>query len=212
MLNEQAHDAPRGLLWIVAAPSGGGKTSLIADLVENLPDVVESISYTTRPRRPREVDGRDYYFITPAEFQKMKDEDAFLENEHVFHHDYGTSRAKVEAWRQAGKDVILNIDWQGAESVRQRCPDVRSVFILPPSLDALRERLTQRGQDQCDVVEQRMQEASSQISHYKNFDYLILNDDFHRAAHELKALIIAARLERSRQEKKFSTLLQDLLE
>lgn len=214
MLNEliQGENSfSRGQLWIVSAPSGGGKTSLIADLVENVADVIESISYTTRPMRPHEKDGRDYFFISPERFQQMAEEGVFLEYERVFNHYYATSRVLVEKWLQAGKDVVLNIDWQGAERVRQRCPDVRSVFIIPPSLQALRERLMRRGQDHPEVVEQRMADAVAQISHYRHFDYLILNDDFTRAAHELKALIIAARLERERRIEKLTPLLNALL-
>ena len=146
----------QGQLWIVAAPSGGGKTSLIAEAVRVLDDVVESVSHTTRPARPGEIEGVHYFFVPPERFQAMIDADGFLEYAQVFHNAYGTAAAQVDALLATGKDVILSIDWQGAQQVMARRPDTRSVFLLPPSLDVLRERLAARGQDNPAVVEKRM--------------------------------------------------------
>lgn len=188
----------KGQLWIVAAPSGGGKTSLINAVVQNVPDVTESISHTTRARRPGETDGVHYFFVSPAQFSAMVEDGHFLEYAQVFQHAYGTAEHTVEQYLQAGKDVILNIDWQGAQQVMRKRPDTRTVFLLPPSLQVLRDRLLQRGQDQEAVIEQRMAEACEQISHYQEFEYVIVNDDFSVAVKQLQSLILAARLERRR--------------
>ena len=200
----------QGLLWIVAAPSGGGKTSLIAATVQALDDVVESVSHTTRAARPGEIEGVHYHFVAPAQFQAMIAADGFLEYAQVFHNAYGTAASTVDALLAAGKDVILSIDWQGAQQVMARRPDTRTVFLLPPSLDALRERLTARGQDNPAVVAQRMTEAEAQISHYREFEYLIINEDFSRAAAELQALIQSDRLRRARREADLQPLLHQL--
>ncbi|WP_314065340.1 guanylate kinase [Cardiobacterium hominis] len=200
----------QGQLWIVAAPSGGGKTSLIAEAVRTLDNVVESVSHTTRAARPGEVEGVHYYFVEPVQFQAMIDADGFLEYAQVFHNAYGTAAASVDALLAAGKDVILSIDWQGAQQVMARRPDTRSVFLLPPSLEALRERLTARGQDNPAIVAQRMAEAEEQISHYRAFEFVIVNEDFQRAAGELQALILCDRLRRTRREADLQPLLRQL--
>lgn len=200
----------KGQLWIVAAPSGGGKTSLIAEMVQSVENVVESVSHTTRAQRPGEIDGVHYHFIDQDSFDELAAAGDFLEYAQVFHYAYATSGAQVDALLDAGKDVILSIDWQGAEQVMRKRPDTKSVFLLPPSLEALRERLTKRGQDNADIVEKRMAEAESQISHYSSFDYLIVNDDFEQAAAALRCLLLSARLERKRCRQSLSPLLQRL--
>ena len=200
----------RGQLWIVAAPSGGGKTSLIAEAVRALDNVVESVSHTTRPARPGETEGVHYYFVSPERFQAMVSADGFLEYARVFHNAYGTAAAQVDALLAAGKDVILSIDWQGAQQVMARRPDTRTVFLLPPSLDTLRERLTARGQDNAAVVEKRMAEAEEQISHYRAFEFVIVNEVFTQAAQELQALILTDRLRRVRREQDLLPLLSRL--
>ncbi len=188
----------KGQLWIVAAPSGGGKTSLIAYIKNVLPNVVESVSHTTRKRRSGEIDGVHYHFVDEETFATMRAAGDFLESAEVFHHAYATSAQQVDALLAAGNDVILSIDWQGARQVRAKRSDVKSVFLLPPSLTALRERLERRGQDNHNVVEERMAEAEEQISHYRDFDYVIVNDVFNRAAADLQAVIAASRLKHRR--------------
>lgn len=200
----------KGQLWVVAAPSGGGKTSLIAQTCRQLPKVVESVSHTTRERRNGEIEGLHYYFVTKETFAAMREAGDFLEFADVFHHSYATSGKQVDKLLNEGYDVILSIDWQGAEQVRQKRSDVKTIFLLPPSLETLRERLIKRGQDKADVVEKRMAQASEQISHYKDFDYIIVNDHFERAAKELQAIIIASRLERERCQQELQTLLNHL--
>lgn len=200
----------QGQLWIVAAPSGGGKTSLIAEAVRVLDDVVESVSHTTRAARPGEVEGVHYFFVEHAQFQAMIDADGFLEYAQVFHNAYGTAAASVDALLAVGKDVILSIDWQGAQQVMRRRPQTRTVFLLPPSLDVLRARLTARGQDNPAIVAQRMAEAEEQISHYREFEFVIVNEDFQRAAGELQALILCDRLRRARCEADLQPLLKRL--
>ena len=200
----------RGQLWIVAAPSGGGKTSLIAEAVRALDNVVESVSHTTRPARPGETEGVHYYFVSPERFQAMVSADGFLEYAQVFRNAYGTAAAQVDALLAAGKDVILSIDWQGAQQVMARRPNTRTVFLLPPSLDTLRERLTARGQDNAAVVEKRMAEAEEQISHYRAFEFVIVNEVFTQAAQELQALILTDRLHRVRREQDLLPLLSRL--
>lgn len=201
----------RGTLYTVSAPSGAGKTSLVAALVKSNPEVCVSISHTTRPMRPGEKDGENYHFVDHATFEKMLEEGAFLEHARVFNNLYGTSQQWVVETLNQGMDVILEIDWQGAAQVRKQLPDTISVFILPPSLASLRQRLTGRGQDDHSVIEARMSEAISEISHYVEADYLIINDDFTTALAQFQALITSQHLSLARQAEKHAALLRELL-
>jgi guanylate kinase len=200
-----------GILFIVSAPSGAGKTSLVAALLESEPRLTVSVSHTTRPRRPRETDGVNYHFVDPEEFQSMVEADAFLEHAEVFGNRYGTSHAAVAAALAGNRDVVLEIDWQGASLVRQAMPDAVSVFIVPPSADALRERLQQRAQDDPAVIESRLAEARGEMRHHLEFDYLVINDDFQIALDELKAIVLAERCRQPGRSKRQKTLIEALL-
>ena len=200
-----------GTLYIVAAPSGAGKTSLLKRLVETTSGVAVSVSHTTRPPRPSERDGAHYHFVTEPEFEAMRADGAFLEHARVFGNRYGTSRAAVRAQRDAGLDVILEIDWQGARQVRALAPDSATVFILPPSRDALRQRLAGRGQDSPETIERRMAAALDELSHWAEFDYLVVNDDFSAALEALRAIVIANRQRREVQWARRRELLDALL-
>lgn len=186
-----------GTLFILSAPSGAGKTTLAKALADALPDVAISVSHTTRPKRPGERDGIDYIFVSDAEFLASVEAGEFLEHAQVFGNRYGTSRGAIERLLQQGKDVILDIDWQGARAVKKAMPQAKSIFILPPSRDALAQRLAGRGQDSTAVIQQRMRAAISEMEHYKEFDYQVVNDDFAAALADLKA-IIAGKPERVR--------------
>jgi guanylate kinase len=201
----------RGTLYTVSAPSGAGKTSLVAALVKSNPEVCVSISHTTRPMRPGEQDGVNYHFVDHAAFEQMLEQGAFLEHARVFSNFYGTSQQWVTATLEQGMDVILEIDWQGASQVRRLLPDTVSLFILPPSLACLRQRLTGRGQDDESVIEARMQEAISEISHYVEADYLIINDDFTIALAQFQSIITSQHLRLPRQAQKYEALLRELL-
>lgn len=200
-----------GTLYTVSAPSGAGKTSLVAALVKSNPEVCVSISHTTRAMRPGEEDGVNYHFVNHATFESMLESGDFLEHARVFSNLYGTSQQWVVERLSQGIDVILEIDWQGAEQVRKLMPETVSLFILPPSLAALRQRLTGRGQDDEAVIEARMQEAINEISHYVAADYLIINDDFTVALAQLQSLITSQHLRLSRQAVKHQALLSELL-
>lgn len=202
---------PVGCLFIVAAPSGGGKTSLVRQLVTSMDHVEVSISHTTRAKRPGETDSKDYFFIEPNTFQEMLKEHAFVEHAQVFGHHYGTSFAQITHRLQQGIDVVLDIDWQGAQQIKQAFPDAIRIFILPPSLTVLRDRLVNRRQDDDNVIAQRMQRAQDEMSHCHEFDYLVVNDDFAKAGAELSAIVIAERLRLSRQLLKQQKLLSFLL-
>lgn len=200
-----------GTLYIISAPSGAGKTSLVKALLESTPGVAVSISHTTRPPRPGERDGKDYYFVTHEQFAALLAECAFLEHAQVFGNFYGTSRAAVQQQLEAGNDVILEIDWQGAQQVRALLSHNVSIFILPPSQQALRQRLTQRGQDSVAVIERRMAASLNEMTHYADFDYLIINDDFAVALQELRSILIAQRQRRAAQIERHRQFLQQLL-
>jgi guanylate kinase len=200
-----------GNLYIVSAPSGAGKTSLVNALIQRVDHLQVSISHTTRTCRPGEVDGVNYHFTTRAEFERMLEAGAFLESAEVFGNHYGTSQEWVRATLATGSDVILEIDWQGAQQVRRLMPDAISIFILPPSRSALQERLNNRGQDPMEVIEQRMAAAISEMSHYAEADYLVVNDDFDTALQELGAILTAGRLQMAKQCQRHARRLDELL-
>jgi guanylate kinase len=191
MSNSQAD---RGSLIVIAAPSGGGKTSLVNRLLERDSRLVLSISHTTRPPRPGEVDGEHYHFVSEAEFEQMVANGDFMEHARVFDNRYGTSQSSVGLQLEQGNDVLLDIDWQGARQVRSAFPNSCLIFIIPPSLETLRQRLTKRAQDSASVIQRRMRDARSEISHWAEFDQLVVNDDFELALEELLAIINDHRL------------------
>lgn len=190
----------KGSLIVVSAPSGAGKTSLTHAAIDQLAsdghDVSFSVSYTTRASRPGELDGRDYHFVSEETFVDMAERGAFLEHARVFDRRYGTGRERTLAVLEQGLDVVLDIDWQGARQVRTAYPDAVLVYVLPPSTEALRARLSGRGQDSDDVIERRMRDAAAEMSHWREYDYVIVNDDFDAAARSLVAVFRAARLRR----------------
>ncbi|WP_229815764.1 guanylate kinase [Bacterioplanes sanyensis] len=200
-----------GTLYVFSAPSGAGKTSLVKALLERTPHIGVSVSHTTRAARPGEVDGQDYHFVSKAEFEQLIGDGAFLEHAQVFDNYYGTSQRWVESELAAGRDVILEIDWQGAQQVRHLMPQTVSVFIAPPSIAALRERLGNRGQDDEDTIARRMRDARSEMSHYGEYDYLIVNDEFDNALEELQAIVIARRHRLEAQQERHAATLQALL-
>ena len=182
-------NSDRGHLFVIAAPSGAGKTSLVRALMQREPGLKFSISYTTRPKRPTEEHGRDYFFVTREEFDRMVEAGEFLEHATVFDNSYGTARAQVEQSLAAGQDLILEIDWQGAQQVRSALPECISVFILPPSRPELERRLRGRGTDSDEVIQRRLRDAASDMGHWREFDYVVVNDDFERALEELQAIV-----------------------
>ncbi|MGE5624873.1 MAG: guanylate kinase [Bacillota bacterium] len=179
----------RGRLFLMTAPSGAGKTSLVKALLQDHPNLKFSISYTTRKQRPNEVHGRDYYFVNKTEFKRMVAAGDFLEHAQVFDNYYGTSRKTVEAEMAAGRDVLLEIDWQGAQQVRKLIPEAVSIFILPPSRAELERRLKARGTDDATVIARRLKDAVSDMSHWSEFDYVVVNDQFEAAVTELAAIV-----------------------
>lgn len=200
-----------GTLYIVSAPSGAGKTSLVTALIEADPRVSVSVSHTTRAMRPGEQHGVNYHFVSHDAFEELIAQGDFLEHAEVFGNFYGTSRTALQQTLDQGYDLILEIDWQGAQQVRALMPDARSVFILPPSQQALRQRLNNRGQDSDAIIEGRMREAVSEMQHYAEYDYLIINDDFAVALEDLKAVFRANRLRRAAQQQRHQALLDQLL-
>ncbi len=176
-------------LLILSAPSGAGKTSLAKALVSDLAPAKLSVSHTTRERRPGEEHGRDYYFVSGKEFEDMKEQDAFLEYAQVFDHWYGTARRPVEQAVAQGNLVVLDIDWQGARKVREKLPNALSIFILPPSLEALETRLRNRRQDADAIIQRRMRDAVAEMKHYQEYDYIVNNDDFDAALGDIKAYV-----------------------
>lgn len=200
-----------GVLHTVSAPSGAGKTSLVRALLDSVPDLVLSVSHTTRARREGEVDGVDYHFVDEAVFEGMAARGEFLEHARVFGNRYGTSRRVVEDTLAAGNDVLLEIDWQGARQARAAVADAVCIFILPPSRDALIERLHGRGQDTPDVIARRMEAAIDEMSHYDEADYLVVNDIFDEALADLQAVVRAGRVRQERQALRCAGLIRSLL-
>ena len=200
-----------GTLYIISAPSGAGKTSLVKALVESVGDIRVSVSHTTRSMRPGELDGVNYNFVDIASFEQMVADDVFLEHAQVFDNFYGTSRIWVEQQLREGVDVILEIDWQGAEQVRPRMPGCVAVFILPPSRDELIRRLRDRGQDSEEVIRRRFSDAITDMSHYTEYDYVVINDDFDEALTDLAAIMRARRQRREVQKARQGELISSLL-
>lgn len=201
----------QGTLYIISAPSGTGKTTLVKALTESIPSLTVSISHTTRPKRPAETYGVNYYFIEKNEFQHMIDNSEFLEYATVFDHFYGTSKQWVQETLAKNIDVILEIDWQGSQQIQQLFPDCVSIFILPPSLAALSERLIARNQDNIDIIKQRLADVREAALHIHEYTYVVLNDDFTIAVDELKTIIMAGHLLERRQSIKYAALLKELI-
>lgn len=200
-----------GTLYIFSAPSGAGKTSLVKALIEGTEGLMVSVSHTTRAMRPGEENGVHYHFTDVANFQKMVESNLFLEHAQVFDNFYGTSQSAIEEQLAAGQDVILEIDWQGARQVRHRISGTVSVFILPPSRAELERRLSGRGTDSAEIVARRMHDAVSEMQHYDEYDYLVINDDFQLALAEIRSIIISERLRLGRQRQIHDDLLAELL-
>jgi guanylate kinase len=200
-----------GVLFVVSAPSGAGKTSLLRALVPSDPRLRVSVSHTTRAPRPGEVDGKHYHFVDRARFESMVAAGAFLEHARVFDNLYGTAEQAVRDVLAADRDVVLEIDWQGARQVRARFPEAVSVFIVPPNVEALRERLSGRGQDSTEIIDRRMRDARSELSHFGEYDYLVVNDVFDQALADLRAIVAAERLRRDRQETRLASVLEAML-
>jgi len=201
----------KGTLYVISAASGAGKTSLVSAVLDQVSNLEVSVSHTTRAPREGEADGVNYHFIDSDSFQAMVNAGEFFESATVFGNMYGTSRQHIQEQLLKGKDVILEIDWQGARQIRQLMADCKSIYIVPPSITALRERLTSRGQDDEAVIDKRMHEAVSEMSHYAEFEYLVVNDDFDEARENLAAIILGERMLLEHQQHKYAELLAELL-
>lgn len=210
MQHEKQARRPQGTLYIVAAASGTGKTSLAKALATTIDNIKISISHTTRPRRSGEIPQQDYFFVDPPTFKNLIKHQEFLEYAKVFQHYYGTSRHWVEQQLNAGNDVILDIDWQGAKQVRTQIACV-SIFLLPPSRQELRLRLEKRKREDVKIIANRLATASSEIAHCKEFDYIIVNDKFAQALNDLTTIVLSKRLQCELQTKKHATLIAELL-
>lgn len=200
-----------GTLYVISSPSGGGKTTLVNKLLKHNTSVTRAVTHTTRAPRDGEIDGEHYHFVSVEEFKALLAEDGFLEHAEVFGNWYGTSKQEIEKQTAEGKDVVLVIDWQGAEQVKNLMPEAVLIFILPPSIEALRARLDHRNLDSQEIVEKRMEDAKNQIKHYKKFDYLIVNEDFDLALLELRGIFQSNRLRLKYQEVALAELLEKLL-
>ena len=201
----------RGSLFIISAPSGAGKTSLVKALVEKDGNLHASVSHTTRSPRPGEKEGSNYYFVKKSFFDKMVSQGEFLESAQVFDHFYGTSKLWVQSQLEAGTDVVLEIDWQGAKQIKECMPLACAIFILPPSKNALQERLMSRGQDNPEVIERRMDQAVNEMSHFESSDYLVLNRNFEDALNELEVIVKAQRLRTINRSRSLGSILSDML-
>ena len=201
----------RGSLFIISAPSGAGKTSLVKALVERDGNLRASVSHTTRSPRPGEKQGSNYHFVKKSFFDKMVNQGEFLESAQVFDHFYGTSKSWVQSQLEAGTDVVLEIDWQGAKQIKERMPLACAIFILPPSKNALQERLMSRGQDNHEVIQRRMDQAVDEMSHFESSDYLVLNRNFEEALNELEVIVTAQRLRTVNRSKNLGNILLEML-
>ena len=201
----------RGNLFILSAPSGAGKSSLINALLKKHTDMKVSVSHTTRSPRPGEENGVHYHFVSTDEFKALIEKNDFFEWAQVFDNYYGTSKQAIESQLDAGIDVFLDIDWQGAQQVRKIMPSVQTIFILPPSKKELEQRLNNRGQDSADVIAGRMAQAQSETSHYNEYDFVIVNDDFESALADIEIIVMAQRLTLKAQENRHQVLLNSLL-
>ena len=190
----------RGFMFILSSPSGAGKTTIASKLLESSSDLVLSVSFTTRPKRKSEVDGEDYYFVDHNTFETMVKTNQFIEHAKVFGHYYGTPRASIEKELSQGKDILFDIDWQGAQQMRQSASgDVVTVFILPPSMQALEERLRRRDEDSEEVVNHRMDKAAEEMSHWGEYSYVVINNDLEQSVEHVKSILTSERLKRRRQ-------------
>ena len=201
----------RGKLFVIAAPSGAGKTSLVRALMQLRPTLRFSISYTTRKQRPNERHSHDYFFVDKAEFERMVAAGDFLEHARVFDNYYGTSRQQVEQLLDESQDVLLEIDWQGAQQIRRALPECRSIFVLPPSREALEQRLRGRGTDSDEVIARRLRDSLADLSHWSEFDYIVVNDDFERATADLQAIVTGQGEQLRRDRPELRELLARLL-
>ncbi len=200
-----------GRLFVIAAPSGAGKTSLVKALLASEPRLRLSVSHTTRKRRPTEEDGREYHFVSVPQFERLAARGEFLEHARVFDNFYGTARGYVEEQLRQGHDVILEIDWQGAQQVRRAMPQCVSIFILPPSRRALAERLAQRATDSPQIIARRLRDAAADMSHYREFDYVIVNDDFAQAVSDLRRIVAGRGEDLTSARPELAALLGELL-
>lgn len=201
----------QGFLYVIAAPSGAGKTSLVKALTGLVPNLIVSISHTTRERRPNETNGIDYYFVNLDEFDRLAKKGDFLEHAIIFNQRYGTSKKVVQDHLSKGIDVILEIDWQGQQQIKQLFPDAISIFILPPTMEDLEKRLCLRNQDRPEIIQDRLADAKETLAHIRKFDYIVINDDFDRALHDLKIIIEVGRLREVRQLQKHADLINGFL-
>lgn len=205
------HQDLSGTLYIVSAPSGTGKTSLVNALVRDTNHLKLSISHTTRKARPKEIDGYNYHFISEAKFKQMEMAGVFMESAKVFGNFYGTSQDAVQKMLDEGHDVVLEIDWQGAEQIKARFPEAISIFILPPSIQALKDRLDSRGQDSAEVINDRMTKAIAELKHHHKADYLVINDEFEEALKSMKAIVKANRMTTAKQKIINGRLIESLI-
>ena len=203
--------ASRGKLFVIAAPSGAGKTSLVRALMQRRPALRFSISYTTRAKRPNERHEHDYFFVDQSEFARMVTAGEFLEHARVFDNYYGTSRAQVERLLDESQDVLLEIDWQGAQQIRRALAECRTIFVLPPSREALEQRLRGRGTDSDEVIARRLRDSLADLSHWNEFDYIVVNDDFERATQDLEAIVTGKGEHLRRDRSELQELLAKLL-